>query len=207
VDSDYYRPTHKSGLPSAVIIAQLNPASIQRKGVEIAIRAAAEISQQVDGFQLSIVGPATPDGEALIESFITASAATNIVLSGRLSREAKRNLLAASWFYFQPSSHEGFGLAVLEAMACGAIPICSSAGSLPDVVGDGGILLPEANAAKLAAAVTALCGDSAGMEVLAAAARNQALRYDRIHHVEGLAHILADGGLTLPGAQASNTIS
>jgi glycosyltransferase involved in cell wall biosynthesis len=40
-----------------------------------------------------------------------------------------------------PSLHEGFGIPPLEAMACGSIPVTANTTSLPEVVGDGGIML------------------------------------------------------------------
>jgi glycosyltransferase involved in cell wall biosynthesis len=47
-----------------------------------------------------------------------------------------------------PSLYEGFGLPVLEAMACGAPVVCSNAGPLPEVAGDAVVLLkPEDPAA------------------------------------------------------------
>lgn len=48
---------------------------------------------------------------------------------------------AAEAFVF-PSIYEGFGLPVLEAMACGTPVVCSDASSLPEVAGDAAILLP-----------------------------------------------------------------
>ena len=40
-----------------------------------------------------------------------------------------------------PSFYEGFGLTALEAMACGTVPIVSDAASLPEIVGDVGLLI------------------------------------------------------------------
>ncbi len=55
-----------------------------------------------------------------------------------------------------PSRYEGFGLTALEAMGCGAPVICSNASSLPEVVGDAGILLPPTDAHSFAQAMLAL---------------------------------------------------
>jgi len=68
--------------------------------------------------------------------------------------EADKPLLyrAATIFVF-PSRYEGFGLDPLEAMACGTPVVCSNATSLPEVVGDGGILVAPDDADAWAAAI------------------------------------------------------
>ena len=55
-----------------------------------------------------------------------------------------RYLQHASIFAF-PSLYEGFGLAVLEALACGVPVVCSDNSSLPEVTGEAAILLPPTN--------------------------------------------------------------
>ena len=52
-----------------------------------------------------------------------------------------------------PSVYEGFGLPPLEAMACGAAVVCSNATALPDVVGDGAVLVDPKDADAIAEAI------------------------------------------------------
>ena len=48
--------------------------------------------------------------------------------------------------YVQASLHEGFGMSLAEAMLAGAVPVVTAAGALPEVVGDTGVVIAEANA-------------------------------------------------------------
>jgi glycosyltransferase involved in cell wall biosynthesis len=60
-----------------------------------------------------------------------------------------------------PSLYEGFGLTVLEAMACGTPVITSNVSSLPEVAGDAAILVDPADVKAMSEAVLQLCNDSA----------------------------------------------
>ncbi len=69
-----------------------------------------------------------------------------------------------------PSLSEGFGLPAIEAMACGTPVVASSAGSLPEVVGDSGLLFDPHDVAALTAALASLLEDHALRATLAARA-------------------------------------
>ncbi len=58
-----------------------------------------------------------------------------------------------------PSRYEGFGLPVLEAMACGAPVVCGNRSSLPEVVGDAAITVDPDDVDALAAAVESIITD------------------------------------------------
>jgi alpha-1,3-rhamnosyl/mannosyltransferase len=60
-----------------------------------------------------------------------------------------------------PSSYEGFGLPVLEAMACGTPVVCSKVSSLPEVAGEAALLIDPDNADQLAEAMISVLTDTA----------------------------------------------
>ncbi len=65
---------------------------------------------------------------------------------------------AAAVFAF-PSLQEGFGLPPLEAMACGAPVVASRCSSLPEVVGDAGLLVTPGNPAELTGTLARILSD------------------------------------------------
>jgi N-acetyl-alpha-D-glucosaminyl L-malate synthase BshA len=70
-------------------------------------------------------------------------------------------VLGAGDVFLLPSEEESFGLAALEAMACGVAVVASDAGGLPELVeeGRGGFTFPVGATREMAAQVTALLGD------------------------------------------------
>lgn len=94
---------------------------------------AVEALRNLPDLELLIVGPPlTPEEEQTLRS----------VLPGRWScrdgvhNEALRQIYAQCFALVYPSDYEGFGLPVLEAMACGAPVVCSHVSSIPEVGGD-----------------------------------------------------------------------
>jgi glycosyltransferase involved in cell wall biosynthesis len=70
-------------------------------------------------------------------------------------------LYSAASVLAYPSTYEGFGLPILEAYACGTPVVTSTAACLPEVAGDGALLVPPTDVAALAEALTRAYGDSA----------------------------------------------
>jgi glycosyltransferase involved in cell wall biosynthesis len=72
---------------------------------------------------------------------------------GRVSDEELLDLYRGASAYLDPSLYEGFGYGVLEAMACGAPVVASDRTSIPEVVGDAGLLCDPESPEELAAAL------------------------------------------------------
>lgn len=97
------------------------------------------------------------------------SAPPNARLTGYLSDEDLDALFRSAAVYVQASLHEGFGLSLAEAMLAGAVPVVTSAGALPEVVGETGITIAEPTAEHVADAVrqALALGPEAGLEARA----------------------------------------
>lgn len=74
-------------------------------------------------------------------------------------------LYSASTLFVYPSLYEGFGLPVLEAMACGIPTIASNLSSIPEVVGSAGLLIDPLDINAIAAAIIVLLKDMSARDV------------------------------------------
>jgi len=86
-------------------------------------------------------------------------------------------LLALADVFLLPSEQEGFGLAALEAMACGVPTVASDVGGIPELItpGEDGMLCPVGDTDAMTDACAALLGDADRYETVAGAARQTAL--------------------------------
>lgn len=76
-----------------------------------------------------------------------------VELTGRVSDEELVALYQGASAYLDATLFEGFGYQVLEAMACGAPVVASSASSIPEVVGEAGLVCDPRSSDELAAAL------------------------------------------------------
>ena len=83
----------------------------------------------------------------------------DVILPGYVADEHLPALYSGAEMFVYPSLYEGFGLTVLEAMACGTPVVCSSTTSLPEVAGDAAVTVEPTDAAALSAAIGRVLGD------------------------------------------------
>ncbi|NOD65552.1 MULTISPECIES: glycosyltransferase family 1 protein [unclassified Ruegeria] len=122
------------------------------------------LEQHPDAF-LAIVGRTTGDRFWDNVEDLQASARANVIASdriiftGEISDEKLALLINASHALVHPSLYEGFGFPPVEAMACGTPVLGSDASSVPEVVGDGGLLFDPTDASSIAHQTNRLLSD------------------------------------------------
>ena len=116
----------------------------------------------------------TPDPRRLAAE---AGVAEGVRFLGRVPEVDKPALYAAALAFLFPSRYEGFGLTVLEALACGTPVIAADATTLPEVAGPGGLLVGPDDVAGWAEAIVRLVSDSALRARLRAAGLAHSARF------------------------------
>ncbi len=102
-----------------------------RKGVDLIMEAA----RAMPAMSFTVVGSAD------VRSYTDLPA--NLTMLGRVSQGELSELLHRHSIYLQPSVMEGFPNALCEAMLCGCIPIVSHVTSMPGIVGDIRLVVPQ----------------------------------------------------------------
>jgi glycosyltransferase involved in cell wall biosynthesis len=117
----------------AVTVSNVARIALERKG----LRRFVEAGVHLPDVELLLVGAWTDDAA----DELRALAPPNVRLTGRLSDEELDDVLRRASAYVQASRHEGFGLAVAEAMLAGCVPVVMNVTAMPEVVGDAGVLI------------------------------------------------------------------
>jgi glycosyltransferase involved in cell wall biosynthesis len=104
--------------------------------------------------RLVLAGGATPDAAKWLETIAKPPLAGHVEHVGYVGPNRRASLFQGARLFVLPSFEEGFGLAALEAMAAGVPVVASNRGSLPEVVGDAGILISPDDPDALASGIS-----------------------------------------------------
>ncbi len=113
-----------------------------RKNLAAALHSFMQLAPQLrKRFPLVLVGMKGWHTSALEQQIAPLVAAGEVRQLGYLPREDLATIVAGATILIYPSIYEGFGLPPLEAMACGVPVITSNVSSIPEVVGDTGLMM------------------------------------------------------------------
>lgn len=123
---------------------------------------------------------------------LAALEARGLVHLGRVDDERLLALYQAASVFAYPSLYEGFGLPVLEAMACGVPVVTSDLSSLPEIAGRAALLVDPRDPRALAAALHRLLTTPTLATDLAARGREQAARYTWAKTAAGMEEVFRE---------------
>ena len=156
VDAELFRPLPGRPRTAGRIVATAS-ADVPLKGLDPLLRAFAILRTRRPA-ELVVVGRPRPDGpipRLMDELGLNGSVR---FVSGVPDAELVA-LYAAAEAAVVPSLYEGFSLPAVEAMACGMPLVATTAGALPEVVGDAALLVPPGDHCALADQLTVLLAD------------------------------------------------
>jgi glycosyltransferase involved in cell wall biosynthesis len=114
-----------------------------RKNIDIILRACSMIdNKKINIVLVGAIGWASNRITKIIEQL---GIKDRVILTGFVNEKELSPLYSGAKAFLFPSIYEGFGLPVLEAMQCGCPVIASNCSSIPEIVGDAGILLDPNN--------------------------------------------------------------
>lgn len=125
-----------------------------RKNIVMLLEAVARLrADGEEGARLVIAGAEGWRNAAVYERVHRLGLEQDVQFVGYVAPGDLAALFGAATAFVYPSIFEGFGLPPLEAMACGAPVVCSTAASLPEVVGDAAVPVDPTSVDSLASAV------------------------------------------------------
>ena len=154
----------------------------ERKNLAALAEAWPRVHAARPGTTLVLAGPPHPRRTELFGSL------PGVRLVGRVADDLLPGLYAAASAVVVPSLVEGFGLPALEGMAAGVPVVASDRSSLPEVVGDGGLLVAPTPSALAAAVLDVLAG-GADVDAMALRGLGRARRFTWEASAEGHARV------------------
>ena len=162
---------HGAGLADVPFI--LIPGGLHyRKNAELILAAIPRLLERFPDLKIAMVNHSNPVYVAQ-----TAGFGPRFQMLGFVSDEALHALYAAATLVWYPSRYEGFGLPIVEAMACGTAVVGSNSTSIPEIAGDAAVLADPGSPEAHVRAISDLLTDDRAREHFANAGRLRARNF------------------------------
>jgi len=142
------RVRKKYGLPPSFVLYIAS--SLPHKNYERLFDAFKTVKQERAGLKLVLIGARDYGHDVIKKKIDELGLAEDVVFLGWLPFEDIPVIYSAADLFVFPSLHEGFGIPVLEAMACGVPVVCSNIEPLDEVAGDAARLVDPRQASSIA---------------------------------------------------------
>jgi glycosyltransferase involved in cell wall biosynthesis len=173
--SEIRRVREKYGLSAEFVlfVGTIEP----RKNLSRLVSAFAAICEKHPGLLLAIAGMKGWMYDGLMETVTGLNLQSRVIFTGFVPEEEKPFLIAAAKVFAYPSLYEGFGIPVLEALACGIPTVTSNVSSLPEVAGAAALTIDPHSVGELSLALEKLISDEPLRERLTREALKQAAKF------------------------------
>lgn len=130
--------------PYILYVSAVEPRK-KRKNLPLFLEAFARLRQWSDRWRLVVVGSVRRDYRPVFDVVERLRLEPHIHFTGFVADEDLPSVYSGADLFVLPTLYEGFGLPVLEAMACGAPVVTSNTSSIPEVAADAAILVDPRN--------------------------------------------------------------
>ncbi|KPU44553.1 mannosylfructose-phosphate synthase [Oxobacter pfennigii] len=132
-----------------------------RKNVKSILLAFSMIHSKLSkDYRIVIIGSAKDDHQFLIKLSQNLGIGDKVFFTGYVPYDDLPYFYNSAELFVYPSLYEGFGLPILEAMKCGTPTITSNVSSIPEIAGDGALLINPFDTEKLADAMSKVLEDN-----------------------------------------------
>lgn len=159
--------------PYILYIGTIEP----RKNLVRLTQAFSTLTQAYPSHILVIAGMKGWMYDSLFELVGTLGLENKVIFTGFVSEDDKPFLIRGAEVFAYPSLYEGFGIPVLEALACGTPTLTSNISSIPEITVDAALLVDPDSVPEIAAGLESLLGDASLRDELAAKSISQAARF------------------------------
>lgn len=130
-----------------------------RKNLSRLLAAFAQLKKKGAPHKLVMVGPKPGDGSDILAAARDHCLLDHVMFTGHIPAEHLPIFYNAACAFVYPSIYEGFGLPVVEAMACGTPTITSTGSALQEVAGDAAVLADPYDVSSITAAIERVLTD------------------------------------------------